>query len=208
MSKANNPIYSNEVIEFVTACRDYCVFIEHADEPDIKKFIDISHKLLPLLYLKATSLPDLDSEFEDFNERFVTEKDYEDIRKKILTKLGQYDAYEEVFDPGRKDVDEPIGASISENLADIYQDLKDFVLLYEIGTKEVMYEAIWACRQSFEIYWGQRLTNALRALHFLRYSEEIDEEIVHRLEDELKIDDIDTSDWIISRRQEDFRNEE
>jgi hypothetical protein len=208
MSKTKNPIYSKEVLEFVVACRDFCIFIEKADEPDIKRFIDDSHKFLPLLYLKATDLPTLDSKYEDFNERFVTEKDYESVHRKILTKLGQYDAYEEVFDPGRKDSIEPIGASISENLADIYQDLKDFILLYEIGSDEVMYEAIWACKQSFEIYWGQRLTNALRALHFLRYSEEIDEEEMNHPKDELNIDDIDTSDWIISRRLEDLHNEE
>lgn len=208
MSKAKNPIYSKEVLEFVIACRDFCIFIEQADKPDIKRFIDDSHKLLPLLYLKATYLPTLDSKYEDFNERFVTEKDYESVHKGILAKLGQYDAYEEVFDPGRKDSEEPIGASISENLADIYQDLKDFILLYEIGSDEVMYEAVWACKQSFEIYWGQRLTNALRALHFLRYSEEIDEEEINHPKDELNIDDIDTSDWIISRRLEDLHNEE
>jgi Domain of unknown function (DUF5063) len=208
MSKAKNPLYSKEILEFVVACRDFCIFIEQADKPDIKKFIDDSHKLLPLLYLKATVLPTLDSKYEDFNERFVTEKDYELVHRNILTKLGQYDAYEEVFDPGRKESIEPIGASISENLADIYQDLKDFILLYEIGSDEVMYEAVWACKQSFEIYWGQRLTNALRALHFLRYSEEIDEEEMNHPKDELNIDDIDTSDWIISRRLEDLHNEE
>ncbi len=207
MSKVKNPIYSQKVLDFVTTCRDYCIFIEQADTPDIKKFIDHSHKLLPLLYLRATLLPLLDSKYEDFNERFVTEKDYESIRKKILAKLGQYDAYEEVFDPGREDSDDAIGASISENMADIYQDVKDFILLYEIGSDEVMYEAIWACRQSFEIYWGQRLTNALRALHFLRYTEEIDEKVSQNT-DELDIEDIDTSDWIISHRMEDLHNEE
>jgi hypothetical protein len=207
MSKAKNPIYSQAVLDFVTTCRDFCIFVEHSEKHDIRKFIDYSHKILPLLYLRAACLPSLDSKFEDFNERFVTEKDYESVRKKMLTKLGQYDTYEEVFDPGKEDSDDVIGASISENMADIYQDLKDFILLYEIGSNEVMYEAIWACRQSFEIYWGQRLTNALRALHFLRYTESIDEEIVST-GDELDIEDINTSDWIISHRLEDLHNEE
>src|SRR5665811_1865626 len=32
----------------------------------------------------------------------------------------------------------------------IYQDLKDFVLLYKAGTDEVMNDAVWECRMNFE----------------------------------------------------------
>jgi len=208
MSIIDNPVYSKNVIEFVTVAKEYCIFIEQADKPDIREFVDTAHKLLPLLYLKGSLLPELDAKYEDFNERYVSEKDYEKVRKKIMSKLGQFDSYQEVFDPVRQESEEPVGASISEDFSDIYQELKDFLLLYKIGTNEVMYEAIWECYQSFKNYWGQRLTNALRALHFLRYTEE-DLETEQELEqdDDLKLDDIDTSDWIISRRQEDSRNE-
>jgi hypothetical protein len=216
MKLTDNIVYSKTILEFVTIANEYATFLEQADKPDIKEFIDKAHKLLPLLYLKASLLPDLDSKYEDFNQRFITEKDYELIRKRILTKLKQYDSYAEVFDPVYQESEKPVGASISENMADIYQDIKDFLLLYEIGTNEVMYEAIWACKQSFEIYWGQRLTNALRALHFLRYTEEYIEAEeaadgdteTNNNSSELNLDDIDTKDWIISRRQEDFHNEE
>jgi hypothetical protein len=216
MKLTDNNVYSKTVLEFVTIANEYSTFLEQADKPDIKEFIDKAHKLLPLLYFKASLLPELDSKYEDFCQRFITKKDYELIRKKILTKLKQYDSYEEVFDPVHQESEKPVGASISENMADIYQDLKDFLLLYEIGTNEVMYEAIWACKQSFEVYWGQRLTNALRALHFLRYTEEeikAEGELDVDLETDnntgkINLDDIDTNDWIITRRQEDFRNEE
>ena len=72
-----------------------------------------------------------------------------------------------------------------------------------------MYEAIWECSQNFKTYWGQRLTNALRALHFLRYSdEEINEDEDFKINEDTSINDIDTSDWIISRRQEGNTDEE
>ena len=65
--------------------------------------------------------------------------------------------------------DEAIEASVSENITDIYQDLKDFILCYRIGNLEVMNDALWECRNNFEQYWGQRLVNGLRAIHSLVY---------------------------------------
>jgi hypothetical protein len=197
MDIKNNPVYSKDVLEFVTVASEYTRFVEQTDDFKITELIDKAHKLLPLLYLKATLLPDLDSKFENMNQRFVNEQDYNFIRQKVLKKLGQYDSYEEIFTPFREESDEAIGASISENLADIYQDIN------------VMYEAIWECKQSFSTYWGQRLTNALRALHFLRYSdEEIDDEVSFSPNEEANLNDVDTSDWIITRRQEDNIDDE
>ena len=44
--------------------------------------------------------------------------------------------------------DASVEANISENVADIYQDLKDFILSYRIGTVEVMRAALWECRNN------------------------------------------------------------
>ncbi len=209
MGIKNNPVYDKDVLEFVTVANEYSKFIEQSENIKLNEFIDKAHKLLALLYLKATILPEFDSKFENLNQRFISEQDYNFIRKKILKKLGQYDSYEEVFTPLREESDEAVGASISEDMADMYQDIKDFILLYEIGTEDVMYEAIWECRQAFKTFWGQRLTNALRALHFLRYSdEEYNEEENTTIEENINLNDIDTSDWIITRRQEDTSDEE
>lgn len=204
----NNPVYSNEVLEFVTVANEYSKFVEQTENSTIKEFIDKAHKLIAILYYKAVMLPELDSKLENTNQKFVNEQDYKFIRQKILKKLGQYDSYEEVFTSLQEESDEAVGASISENMADMYQDIKDFLLLYEIGTEDVMYEAIWECTQSFKTYWGQRLTNAQRALHFLRYSDEgITEDENFSINENINLNDIDTSDWIITRRQEDSNDE-
>ena len=39
-------------------------------------------------------------------------------------------------------------------MADIYQDIKDFLLLYQTGTEEVMNDAVWECRLNFENFLG------------------------------------------------------
>ncbi|MCG8698121.1 MAG: DUF5063 domain-containing protein [Bacteroidales bacterium] len=208
MEGLDNPVYSKNVVEFVTVANEYCLFIENASGLEVQDFIDKAHKVVAFLYLKATLLPVLDSEFEEFNEKYVTEEDYNFILNMVARKLGKYNDYEEVFDPLRDSHDEPAFNTLSENFADIYQDLKNFVLLYQVGTHEVMYEAIWDVQQNFEQYWGQKLVNGLRALHHLKYTERISEERLERENKKGAEDcDVDTSDWFISKAQEDFKDE-
>lgn len=202
MSMQNNPVSSKEVIEFVAIAKDYCTFIESADKPLIREFVAKAHDILTNLYLRSIYLPELDAKYEDYNEHHVTEKDYEKVRKRINEKLGHYDSYHDINSPIKQTSDELSGACISEDMSDIYQEIKDFSMLYKSGRKELMYEAVWECRQSFKSYWGQRLTNSLRALHFLRYSGEELAELIDDgpiFEDDLKVDDLDTTDWIISK---------
>jgi len=161
-------VYSKNVIEFATVANEYCSFIEAVDQFSRKDFILRVQKLFPLLYLKAVLLPEPDIEMsDDTPEKYINEEDYNFILHKLEEKLGQFDAYHEVFDPSIQYSEEALEASISENIADIYQDLKDFILSYRMGTLEVMNDALWECRNNFEQYWGQRLVNGLRALHNL-----------------------------------------
>ena len=59
--------------------------------------------------------------------------------------------------------------SLSEGFADIFQDLRDYLTLYNMGTSEMMNDAIWECKKNFKEYWGQRLVNIQRVLHYLLY---------------------------------------
>jgi hypothetical protein len=164
-------VYSKNVIEFVTVANEYCSFIEKADQFPRKGFLTRIQKIFPLLYLKASLLPSPDMETsEEEPEKYVTEEDYNYIHDKLIAKLGDADAYQEIYDSSLQYSYIPVEGSISENIADIYQDLKDFILSYRIGTVEVMNDAFIECRNNFEQYWGQKLVNALRAVHYLLYS--------------------------------------
>lgn len=61
--------------------------------------------------------------------------------------------------------DQPITRFISEDLADIYQDVKDFICLFQLGLNLTMNDALAQCQENFRLYWGQKLVNTLRALH-------------------------------------------
>lgn len=164
-------VYSKNVIEFVTVAAETCLFLEHASEFPRTDFIIKSVKILPLLYLN-TSLIDIPaSEFEGVTERFVTEEDYLYVREQIEQILGNDDLYLETFHPDMALSDTPIAAFISENLADIYQEIKDFAANYQLADVEIMNEALITCLTTFGEHWGQKLLNALRALHAIRFSD-------------------------------------
>jgi hypothetical protein len=202
MDSNTEPVYSRNVIEFVAVANEFCKYAEHASELKGDELLRILQRILPLMYLKASLLPQLNPYFEDGNEKFVTESDWSRIHDTLTEKFGTADDYLEVFDDKTKELEGPVVSSISENMSDIYQDLKDFLLLYQTGTDEVMNDAVWECRMNFESFWGQKLVNSMRAIHKFIYSGEE----IGKVEKEVENDDErrNTEDWFISRRQKDF----
>jgi hypothetical protein len=205
MDSNTDPVYSRNVVEFVAVANEFCKYAEHAQQLKGDELLKILQRILPLMYLKASLLPQLDPFFEDGNEKFVTESDWMNINDILKEKFGTANDYLEVFDEKINDTEGPVISSISENMADIYQDMKDFLLLYQTGTGEVMNDAIWECRMNFENFWGQKLVNSMRAIHKFLYSgEEIGK--VEKEDDEVD-ENRNTSDWFITRRQKDLRGD-
>ena len=169
-------IYNIATIEFITVANEYCGFIELEKNFSKKDFVDKATKLLPLLYLKTTLLPSFKAKLDEEPELFVSEYDYNYISNNIAEKLEDKNDYLEVFNDDIQFSDSPIISYISENLADIYQDLKDTLNNYELASEEVMNDALLRCQSNFKDYWGQQLVNGLRALHQLNYNQELDEE--------------------------------
>lgn len=168
MNKDQNVIYDNNTIEFVTVALSFCGLMESSDSLSVEDFIDKNVKVLPLLYLKAVLLPETELLNDETLETFVTETEYEMLKHKIATLLGEKDDYLEVFHPDMPYSDTPVLANISEDLADIYQDLKNFISVFKLGLPDTMNDALYICKENFIDYWGQRLLNALRALHAAR----------------------------------------
>lgn len=170
MEEQSQVIFDKNVVEFVTVSAEYCAFIEQNEMADVQEYVSTLLKILPLVYLKALLLPDGERMgFED-PEIHVDEITYERIQLNIAKILGPDDDYLEVFVPDMAYSDQPIKQWISEGLADIYQDLKNFVFVFQLGLNETMNDALVICKENFEYYWGQRLVNTLRALHNVKYS--------------------------------------
>ena len=187
MGKESQVIFDRDVVEFVTVAAEFCKYLEQAEGKHRTTFVDTTLKILPLLYLKATLLPPCETLGDDLPEHYVTEETYEVLRMTLAGILAEKDAYLDVFMEDMKYSDQPITRYISEDLADIYQDIKDFIFVFQLGLNETMHDALAICQENFRLYWGQKLVNTLRALHEARYlqsDEEEEEEIEDTGDDE------------------------
>ena len=168
-TKTENPIYAHDTLEFVTVAAEFCAHMEKCEQRSAEDMINTLLKLLPLIYMKAQLLPDVDTEGAFVPEGQVTEEDYNWIRNIIYSILGNDDDYEElVFDPNTQS-DETKWSSISENLADMYQSLRNFVSAYQIGIEDCMHDALWLVMDQFELFWGKCLVDSLSRLHQVKY---------------------------------------
>ncbi len=167
---AHQIVYSKNVVEFVTVASEYCTSVENVTKISAEANLQKMQKLVPLLYLKAAMLPKTERLLDEELEKYISELDYNVLHQKWLQLLNEYDSFYEVFDPAIQFGQETVTASVSENLLDIYQDLKNFLVAYSIGNEEVMNDALAECTEHFEEFWGQQLVNVFRAIHMLVYS--------------------------------------
>lgn len=179
MEKESQTIFDKNVIEFVTVAAEFCAFLERAESMKRSAFVDTSLKILPLLYLKASLLPKFETIGDEALETYVTEETYEILRINLAGLLGSKDDYLDVFVQDMVYSDQPIKKAISEDLADIYQDIKDFIFVFQLGLNETMNDALALCQENFGMLWGQKLVNTLRALHDVKFNQQDDEEEIY-----------------------------
>lgn len=159
-------VFQQPAIEFMTVAVQLCLFLEQ-ETHEKSDFIEKILCLLPLLYLKARLLPRSTEEMDGYPKRFVSEFEYDALRQSIAQILGSDDAYLEVYMNDMRYSDEPITAYISEDIADIYQEIKDLACNYQTSDERVMNDALVNCMDAFDEHWGQKLLNVLRPLHAL-----------------------------------------
>ena len=73
-----------------------------------------------------------------------------------------FDSYSEVFDPYDREDHEPVVGSLSDDLLDVYRDIRGGLWSWETDATA---NAIWEWRFSFDTHWGDHAADALRALH-------------------------------------------
>lgn len=188
-----NLLYSRDVLDFVTVATEYVTLMDSLFEYSQKKFIGYTLKLLPLLYMKAQVLPDFEIEEPETLEKFVSEEEWNKVKLQLEQKMGELDTYKESmgrFEPNEEN-------SLSENFADIYQDIKDFTSLYSTSVDELMHDAVAEAKRTFRDYWGQRLVNLLRIMHYYYHNEKLSDELGSEV-------DNNTENWITEQRKDEW----
>jgi len=163
------PVYSPFVLEFLAIAQKFCLFIEEIDKYDKKQIFEYLHKALPLLYVRGSVLPGVKPENFDVNEKFFTEEQWQNTFNEIRKKLQKDDVfwYLENDNP----LNEPIKGSFADKLTDVYQDMKDFVILYQKPLRDAKRIALWEIIELFKAHWGFRIVNLLKVIHYDLYSE-------------------------------------
>jgi hypothetical protein len=164
------PAYSPFVLEFLAVAHKFCVFIEEVHKHSLDQVRDYLHKALPLLYVRGTVLPVIAIVELEMNEKYVTEEQWQFTFNELREKFGTDDEY--WFVENDNPHNDLIKGSISDNLADIYQDMKDFVILYQKPMRDAKVAAVWEIRQLFRSHWGFRVVNVLKVLHYQLFSDE------------------------------------
>lgn len=160
------PENSLSVLEFLRVAHEYCLFTEKASEKNKDDIYDYFLKIGPLLYLKGQLLPGIIPEYPETSERYVTEEEWQEIFNIFRAVFSEEDEFHHVNYEEFNEY-EAVKASLSENFTDIYQDLKDFVLLYQKNSQAARQNAVHDCKSLFETRWGSKILSNLRYIHFL-----------------------------------------
>jgi len=162
MNDNSNIVISNKVIEMLTVANEYCLFIEKVKDYKKQDVILYLSRITPLLYLKASLLPDFEIEDAQAHEKFVIEEEWLEIYKGAKDKFDKDNYFECVTDSTSVDV-ENNKCDAAELLADLYQDFKDFVLLYQKETLAAKENAVYWLKYYFKSVWGEK---AIKLLYF------------------------------------------
>ncbi len=159
-------VYSKNVLEMLTVANDYCLAMAKISFNSKSALLDYLQKICPLLYIKAALLPDIAVQNPDADERFVTGEEWENLFNELRKILKNDDEFWFV-DTHETNTPKPKKGSLAECLTDIYQDLKDFIDLYQKNSLDAKENAVNSLKNLFETRMGYALVNAHQALHYL-----------------------------------------
>lgn len=152
-------------LAFIALANEYCHALERVHECETRdQFVAQMLKLLPRLYITISDIED-DAYSEEFIDSALEEDVYDLVSDRVAQIMGEEDIYLEVFLEDMKYSDTPISASISENLADLYQEFFNLIHSVQDALTETQHEMLCQCKINFINYWGQTLCNVLRALN-------------------------------------------
>jgi hypothetical protein len=152
---------------FELSGRRYCLIIDSAALSGRTEFLLEIYRVLPVLIDAALSLPKVElkgcKRDSDESKCRMTHEDWQKLYESLQQKLNGWDFYHKVFDPTTGDT-EAIFGSLADDLADIYRDVQEGLLLR--GIRHASWEAVvsdW--RFSFYSHWGKHAIDALDVIH-------------------------------------------
>jgi hypothetical protein len=163
-------------------------FIDILENKNITKgeFVKQSHSALIELYSAGHKLQLIELKYSSSESNFDSDESFEDKNAGLISQLGEEAFYWEVFDPtySEQNGEPKSGWTITDKEAsqgwlvddfgDIYRDLKvELEKINNIGTDEVVEDALWQLKFSFRNHWGRHAINAIRYFHYYWYENKL-----------------------------------
>ena len=144
------------VDEFSQLVRNYVRAIDKADELSPHALLSVCARLLPRIYADGLDLPDVETTNDTISAEVASPMG------KLASLMGRHDFYHEVFDPCFEE--KPVGASLADDLADIYLDLARPLAAFDAGQ---ISDAVWTWKFNLQTHCGDHLVDAMRVIHRL-----------------------------------------
>lgn len=164
--QTNHILYTPELIAFAQSGVRFASLLEQCK--DKHQLIAELVQVLPRLYSLTLALPEYAYDIEfDLIEEYITEQQYEHIRTQVETLLGNDDVYLGNSPESMTYPDELTTLHLSEQLADIYQQVGNLLGVLKAENTVALPSAIGKCLYYWQEYWGATLLSSLGAIHQL-----------------------------------------
>jgi len=154
----NSPL----IDDFVNEAESFISWVGNPPADANNKAIE-SLKLLSGLYYRMLTLISLD--MPGHNSDTSSDKYVVDMEewKEVYDRLNcfPFTYYFEAESPHEREP-ETHYTDLTEDLTDIYQDVKEGLMLFQAGEKE---QAVCHWQMTFEFHWGSHVLSAMKALH-------------------------------------------
>ena len=160
---------NDQVAEFVAEARRYCALIENEERGTASAFEKECLVVLLRLYQQMLRLPSTDPPDPELPEQ-IRHEEWQAVWERTSQRT-EHDQYWEVFEPFARNKPDPIYGSISDDLADIWRDVKEGLSTFDSGKPNCIKDAVSHWRFSFGSHWGYHVAGAIRALTALHAAE-------------------------------------
>lgn len=153
--------------EFVQTASEMCSLIENHEHYVLDEFFLRAEQLLPLLYFRATRLPDLFGQVRAEPECQISHEQWKSVYDRLEAYFEVHNVYWVVHDLNSIDEEKPeaLQSYLSDDFADIWRDLKRGLMHWNDANGDIRNGIICYWRFSFYGHWSDHVLDALRAVN-------------------------------------------
>jgi hypothetical protein len=161
----NDFINRKEVKEYLDSAKLYCQFIESTQQISPIEFLKEVRLLLLRLYQNGLSFPLYTGDYNVDADDLLGEE-YFTLLKQIQDKLGNNYFYSHIYDPSDLNDNEIVIGDLSDDLGDIYRNLKRALLNLDSDSAIIKGEGLWSLHLLYRSHYGEHIIYSLYAIHF------------------------------------------